>query len=52
MAEKQVQWGLTAPVSDKLPNERELALNEALVAELKKQNNFEAPEETQKRCVS
>ena len=51
MAEKQTQWGITAPISSKLPTEEELGLNEALVGELKKQNNFEAPEETKTRSA-
>ena len=32
-----------------LPTPAELAANEALVDELKKQNNFESPEDTQRR---
>ncbi|KAF2229415.1 Poly(A) polymerase PAPalpha [Viridothelium virens] len=49
MSEKQPQWGLTQPISTTEPTKQELALNEALLAELKSQNNFEAPEETKKR---
>lgn len=45
----QRQWGLTAPISTNFPTEKELALNEALIAELKAQDTFEAPEETKKR---
>lgn len=43
------QWGTTPPVSTALPTDKELALNDALVADLKSQNNFEAPEDTEKR---
>ncbi|KAI9690437.1 MAG: polynucleotide adenylyltransferase [Bathelium mastoideum] len=49
MADKQTQWGVTGPISMKAPTKPELQLNEALLAELKKQNNFETPEETQTR---
>ena len=45
------QWGTTPPVSEALPNERELSLNDALLDELKLQNNFESSEETEKRFV-
>ncbi|KAI9675689.1 MAG: polynucleotide adenylyltransferase [Caeruleum heppii] len=47
----QRQWGVTPPVSTALPTEADLVINEALVAELKRQNNFEAAEETQKRTA-
>lgn len=45
------QWGMTPPIATNLPTEKELALNDAMVAELKTQNNFEAPEETEKRSA-
>lgn len=51
MEGEQRQWGTTPPVSTAFPTKEELALNDALVAELKSQNNFEAPEETEKRSV-
>lgn len=40
---------MTPPIAMTLPTEKELALNDAMVAELKSQNNFEAPEQTEKR---
>ncbi|KAL6720466.1 polynucleotide adenylyltransferase [Lecanora helva] len=49
MAASQSQWGTTPPVSVSFPTEPELAANDALVAELKRQNNFESVEETEKR---
>lgn len=45
------QWGTTPPVSTAFPTPQELALNDALIAELKSQNNFEPPEETKRRSV-
>ncbi|KAI9705189.1 MAG: polynucleotide adenylyltransferase [Bogoriella megaspora] len=51
MAEKKEKWGVTEPISMKLPVEKELALNDSLIGELKKQNNFETPEETQTRLI-
>ena len=51
MAASQSQWGTTPPVLVSYPNDSELAANDALVAELKRQNNFEAMEETEKRSV-
>jgi poly(A) polymerase len=41
--------GVTPPISTNLPTPAELAANDALIAELKNQNNFEAPEETERR---
>lgn len=46
------QWGTTPPISTSLPTEKELALNDSLIAELKRQNNFEAPQDTEKRFVA
>lgn len=43
------QWGVTPPISTALPTAAELAANDALIEELKRQNNFETPEETQRR---
>lgn len=45
------QWGVTPPISTVLPTPDELAANDDLIAELKAQNNFEAPSETERRCV-
>ena len=46
------QWGVTPAISHSFPNDRELASNDALIAELKRQNNFEGAEETEKRYGS
>ena len=43
------QWGLTPPISTALPTAGDTAQNAAMVEELKRQNNYEAPAETQKR---
>lgn len=43
------QWGVTAPISVNFSTEKELALNDAMVAELRAQNTFEATEETNRR---
>ncbi len=51
MATHQKQWGVTPPISQSLPTDSELAANDALIAELKKQNNFESLEETERRSV-
>ena len=51
MATSQTQWGTTPPVSVSFPTEAELAANDALIAELKRQNNFESIEETEKRYI-
>ncbi len=45
------QWGTTPPVSLSFPTTAELAANDALISELKKQNNFEGVEATTKRYV-
>ncbi|KAH8432217.1 polynucleotide adenylyltransferase [Aspergillus melleus] len=43
------QWGVTPPISAALPTQDELAANDDLIAELKLQNNFESPTETEQR---
>ena len=43
------QWGVTQPISMNLPTDTELIENDALIAELKNQNNFEGSQETEKR---
>ncbi|KAL5362115.1 Poly(A) polymerase central domain-containing protein [Aspergillus floccosus] len=43
------QWGVTPPISTVLPTPDELAANDELIAELKRQNNFESPAETEQR---
>jgi len=45
------QWGVTPPISTVLPTQDELSANDDLIAELKAQNNFELPSETERRCV-
>ncbi len=45
------QWGTTPPVSLSFPTAAELAANDALISDLKKQNNFEGVEATAKRYV-
>lgn len=45
------QWGVTPPISMGLPSDAELAANDALIAELKRQNNFEGSDETEKRYL-
>ena len=45
------QWGVTPPISTSLPTPEEVATNDDLVAELKAQNNFENPAETERRYV-
>ncbi|KAI5289369.1 polynucleotide adenylyltransferase [Ascosphaera aggregata] len=49
MAAPIKQWGVTPAVSTALPTQPELAANDELIAELKSQNNFEAPAETERR---
>ena len=43
------QWGLTTAISTALPTEKELELNGQLIDELKRQNNFESQEATDRR---
>ncbi|KAH1618793.1 hypothetical protein KXX21_008797 [Aspergillus fumigatus] len=43
------QWGVTPPISTALPTPEELAANDDLISELKAQNNFESPAETERR---
>lgn len=45
------QWGLTPAISSALPTPADVSLNGALIEELKRQNNYESPAETAKRCV-
>jgi poly(A) polymerase len=51
-AQSVKQWGLTPPISSALPIPADVALNSALIEELKRQNNYESPAETAKRCVA
>lgn len=48
-AQSTRQWGVTPPISVSLPTPEELAANDDLIAELKAQNNFELPSETERR---
>ncbi|KAJ5491388.1 Poly(A) polymerase pla1 [Penicillium diatomitis] len=43
------QWGVTPPISAALPTQEELAANDDLIAELKAQNNFEPPADSERR---
>lgn len=45
------QWGVTPPIITLLPTDAEIATNDALIAELKQQNNFESSAATEKRYV-
>ncbi|KAK4632383.1 Poly(A) polymerase pla1 [Fulvia fulva] len=49
MAQNDDTRGVSAPLSTDPPTERDLKLSGELIQELKAQNNFEAPEQTQKR---
>lgn len=43
------QYGVTPPISSAIPTKQELEANDALTAELKRQDNFEGQAETEKR---
>lgn len=45
------QLGVTPPISLSFPTKAELAANDALTEELKRQNNFEGSEETERRYI-
>jgi poly(A) polymerase len=49
MASGPKALGVTAPLSQSLPTEPELQATNALIEELKRQNNFESDAETKKR---
>ncbi|KAF2430793.1 Poly(A) polymerase [Tothia fuscella] len=49
MATSEQKWGLTNPISVDLPTQDDVKQNEALIAELKSQNNFESAEATEHR---
>jgi poly(A) polymerase len=42
-------YGVTPPMKEDLPTQPELAATEALIDELKRQNTFESPSDTDKR---
>ena len=48
-APKPAHKGVTPPISMAMPTAKELGMNDALVDELKRQNNFETPAETERR---
>lgn len=49
MSASNRQWGVTPPISTSLPTPAELLANDTLIAELKRQNNFEGSDETERR---
>ena len=49
MAVPQRQWGVTPSISWTPPNDVDIANNEALIEELKRQGNYELPSETEKK---
>ena len=49
MAAPVRQWGVTPPISTLLPTPDEVKANDDLITELKAQNNFESPVETEQR---
>ena len=51
MAVAPRQWGCTPPINTNLPTQEENAANDSLIAELRRKNNYESPQETQKRCA-
>lgn len=51
MAVQQRQWGTTPSISWTLPTEKEILQNEELTDELKRQGQYEAPGETEKKSV-
>ena len=51
MAPEQAKWGVHEPLSTVLPTREELAKEEAMIEELKRQNNFEDQEETKRRTA-
>lgn len=48
---QEKHYGITPPISEAMPTPAELAANDALIAELKRQNNFEGVAETERRQV-
>lgn len=47
--QQKQQWGVTKPILEAHPTESELKLNDQLVETLKRENNFETPEGSEKR---
>lgn len=52
MSDNEGHKGVSPPLSTDPPTELDLKLSEALMSELKAQNNFESPEATEKRSVN
>lgn len=44
--------GVTPPISEAPPTQRDLAVSETLIQELKSRNIYEAPAEGRNRCVA
>lgn len=51
MAVPQRQWGTTPSISWTLPTDKEISQNEELIGELKRQGQYEAPSEIEKKYV-
>jgi poly(A) polymerase len=49
MAQPAKQWGTTPPISTAMPRPEDHKQNGEMIEELKRENNYEAPPETQKR---
>ncbi|KAF2740856.1 Poly(A) polymeras-like protein [Polyplosphaeria fusca] len=49
MAAEKRQWGVTNAISEAAPTELDLKLNDGLIDELKRRNNFESPEGIENR---
>jgi hypothetical protein len=45
------QWGVTAPISTALPTDADKKSSDALIEALRRENNFESTEDTNKRYV-
>jgi poly(A) polymerase len=45
------RWGITEAVSKALPDAKDLEVHSLLIEELKRQNNFESQEATDRRYV-
>jgi len=50
-ASYEKKLGLTGPLSQALPTEAEKSQSDALIEELRRQNNYESPADTKKRYV-
>jgi poly(A) polymerase len=52
MAQHAKQWGTTPPISTAMPKPEDQKQNSEMVEELKRENNYEAQAETNKRMVT